>query len=98
MKSVQGIFKQRAYLLLALLLLSAQTVALAHAYEHDIGTQASPTCSVCMTANQLASACVGKPIDTEVPVFGSSASLRLNPVAKPSQAVSARQRGPPRLL
>jgi hypothetical protein len=52
-----GTSRRGWYSLLALLLLTAQSFALTHVYEHEFGTPATQTCEGCVSASQLSPAC-----------------------------------------
>ena len=84
-----------ANLLLALLLIVAQTSALAHAYEHDVGKSPSQACTDCVTATQLASACVDNPATVVLPLFNSPLHQLAVGYSISINAIVARQRGPP---
>jgi hypothetical protein len=84
-----------ANLLLALLLIVAQTSALAHAYEHDVGKIQNQACTACVTANQLASACVDNPATVILPVFNSPLHQLAVGYSISIDAIVVRQRGPP---
>ena len=85
-------------LILALLLVGAQSAALAHAYEHDLGTAQNQACATCVTASQLSAASVdhSAPADS---FFGRSS---FNGTFAESFAsihtLTVRQRGPPASL
>lgn len=85
-------------LMLAVLLVIAQTSALAHAYEHDIGAPQNQTCTACVTANQLASACVDTMAITESPVFSSPLNHQSTRISLSVESLVVRQRGPPATL
>ena len=81
--------------LLAVLLIAAQSLALAHLIEHEAGALQSQACTTCVAANQLASACVDASSDSEIRPL--AAGLRGSAVfaAESVHALVARQRGPP---
>jgi len=81
--------------LLALLLLTAQFAGLAHAYEHDASAPQNQTCTSCIAASQLASACVDIPATTEVELPGLSPSAIRNNEFESFHTIISRQRGPP---
>ncbi len=85
-------------LLLALLLVAAQTSALAHAYEHEIGTPQNQACAACVTAGQLASACVDNPAAMAVRAFSSPLNDQTVNSSVSIDALVVRQRGPPATL
>jgi hypothetical protein len=86
-----------AGLALALVLVTAQAGAIAHSYEHDLGTPQDSTCALCLTANQLLSGTVDSGADAPVLYpgvhFGSQQMLPTEVVCR----YSPRQRGPPTL-
>jgi hypothetical protein len=87
-----------ANLLLALLLVAAQTSALAHAYEHEVGSSPNQACTACVTAGQLAAACVDNPAAITVSIFSAPLN-QLDIAFKISiNAIVVRQRGPPDTL
>lgn len=85
-------------LLLALMLLAAQFSGLAHAYKHDPGTPQSQTCTSCIVASQLASACVDTPATTDLEVPGTSQCALQSIEFDSFHTIVARQRGPPSAL
>ena len=87
-----------ANLLLALLLVAAQTTALAHAYEHEIGNNQNQVCTDCVTASQLASACVDNPATAEISAFISPLNRQEFSRSVSIFAIVVRQRGPPGTL
>jgi hypothetical protein len=87
-----------ANILLAVLLVTAQTAALAHAYQHEIGTPQNQACSTCLTAGQLASACVDNPQIVDTGLFKSPLHQQIASASCSINAIVARQRGPPTTL
>jgi hypothetical protein len=85
-------------LLLALLLLGAQSASLAHAYEHEPGTPQNSTCTACIAASQLGAACVDVPATTTPLVSGWSRWALQEIEFNSLHAITARQRGPPAAL
>lgn len=84
-----------ANLLLVVLLVSAQTAALAHAYEHDLGSPQNKACTACVTAGQLASACVDHAAATELEAFNSPLNCHVKSAHQTIAHIVVRQRGPP---
>jgi len=84
-----------ANVLLALLLISAQTATLAHTYQHEIGTPQNQACTACVTAGQLASACVDNPQIVEAGTFTSPLNFQTVSETCSVNAIVVRQRGPP---
>ena len=85
-------------LLLALLLVAAQSVAAMHDIEHDTGTPQNQVCTTCVAASQLGAACVDHVDDNPVESFHTRFSLPAEPAFHSTHALVARQRGPPRPL
>ena len=85
-------------LLLALLLLTAQFVGLTHAYEHDPSAAQNQTCTTCIAASQLASACVDIPATTEQEAPGLSQCAIRDIEFDSFHTIVVRQRGPPSAL
>jgi len=84
--------------LLAFLLLAAQFAGLAHAYEHDAGAPQNQTCTSCIAASQLASACVDIPAATNPEAPGLSRCATQEIEFESLHAIVVRQRGPPAAL
>lgn len=85
-------------LLLAFLLLTAQFAGLAHAYEHDPGAAQNQTCTTCIAASQLASACVDIPATTDRDAPGPLRCAIQDIEFDSFHAIVVRQRGPPSAL
>ena len=58
MSSVFGKFRQIVSAMLIALLIGAQTISIAHAYEHDPESTQGTACATCVSANQLEAAAV----------------------------------------
>jgi len=84
--------------MLAFLLLAAQFAGLAHAYEHDASAPQNQTCTSCIAASQLASACVDIPTTTCAKLPGLSRSATQNIEFESFHTIISRQRGPPAAL
>jgi len=84
--------------LLFALLISAQTISIAHAYDHDPGTFQDTACATCISINQLAGAAVDHSPPEALPV--TKPVLRSNYFAARDTGVvrAPHQRGPPTLL
>jgi len=80
---------------LAILLLIAQTGALAHAYEHEPGSPQDQVCSTCVAGQALGSACVDSPPHFETPGSSSNASAHQFAAFATVDVPLARQRAPP---
>ena len=84
--------------LLAFLLLAAQFAGLAHAYEHDASAPQNQTCTSCIAASQLASACVDIPATTDAEAPGLSRYTLQEIEFESPHVIVVRQRGPPASL
>jgi hypothetical protein len=82
-------------LLLAALLIAAQSALLLHAFEHDPGAPQGKVCGTCVTGHQLAAGSVGEP----APDVLEPAAQTFYPAAHGGfhtwHTSTARQRGPP---
>lgn len=87
-----------ANVLFALLLVVAQAFAVAHAYEHEAGAAQNQACTACVTASQLASACVDSHVFAELFSFGSPLNDQTFCQSNSFDAIVVRQRGPPTTL
>jgi hypothetical protein len=85
-------------LLLALLLLGAHAASLAHAYQHEPGTPQNKTCTLCIAASQLASACVDTHACASVEIHQASRSASQDIDFDTLHTITVRQRGPPATL
>jgi hypothetical protein len=85
-------------LLLALLLLTAQFAGLAHAVEHDPGAPQNLTCTSCIAASQLASACTDNPATTGLQTPNSARCAVQDVEFESFRCIVVRQRGPPSAL
>ncbi len=84
-----------AKLLTLLLLVGAQSGALAHVFEHDAGTPQFQACASCVTANQLDSSCIDTLTETDGGDRHSCQPVNDATTLASLQAPAARQRGPP---
>jgi hypothetical protein len=84
--------------LLIILLIGAQTGALAHSYKHDPGSVQEATCASCATAGQLSSACLDSGFCSEICAFHSSLEADQHLPTDSIHSFAARQRGPPDLF
>jgi hypothetical protein len=82
-------------MLLAALLLAAQSAALAHGYEHAPGSPQNPLCTDCVTANQLAAACVDTPAPAATSLCCSCLQSDQASSRDSAHTLTARQRAPP---
>lgn len=98
MNGVSGKSWLVANVLLTLLLITAQTGALAHAYQHDPGFPQDTTCASCVTANQLLSACVDNCSIADIESYSSCLNVEQVFLSESTLALVVRQRGPPTLL
>ncbi len=85
-------------LMLALLLLAAQTSSFAHAYEHEVGNAQSQACAACVTAGQLACDCVDKTRLRQNLQHSDRRLLNNEYISESIDALVIRQRGPPFIL
>jgi hypothetical protein len=83
--------------LLFALLISVQTISIAHAYEHDPGAFQDTACATCVSINQLAAVAVDHSHPETLPIL--KPVLRSNYFAAREASVvrTPRQRGPPAL-
>jgi len=85
-------------LVLALLLLVAQGSALAHVFEHDLGSLQNQACAMCVATNQLDTGCFDLPAIAILDHQLSSPTKLQTPIFKAVHILHARQRGPPTSL
>ena len=85
-------------LLLVLLLIGAQSGALAHAFEHDPGALQNPACAICVTVSQLDSSCIDIAVITTIAHQHSCEIVEQAPKFQSVHTLNARQRGPPNSL
>jgi hypothetical protein len=85
-------------LLLVVLLIGAQSGALAHAFKHEAGTLQQQTCAICVAASQLDSSCVDTPANTDLVRCHSCQAIEHVTTLESFHALVARQRGPPNPL
>lgn len=83
--------------LLAIMLIAAQSLIAAHALEHETGNAQNPVCAACVAAAQLSSATVDSGCSPAVAAYTS-----VHHAAPPFRragtlTLTARQRGPPAL-
>ena len=80
---------------LAVVLLIAQTGALAHAYEHDPGSPQDQVCSTCIAGQVLGSACVDSSPYFDGDTYRSQSGDNYVPAIASIHIPLARQRAPP---
>lgn len=85
-------------LALVLLLIGAQSGALAHAFKHDLNVLQKKACAICVTVSQLEASCVDVPADTAIERCHSCQTNEHVTSLESLHALAARQRGPPKLL
>ncbi|MCH8070692.1 MAG: hypothetical protein IIA09_01985 [Proteobacteria bacterium] len=85
-------------LVLMLLLLAAQSGALAHAFEHDAGALQNRACAICVTLSQLDSSCANASADTDIEHCHACQAIERAATLESFHALVARQRGPPQPL
>lgn len=89
---------RRVSTVLAVVLLVAQSGALAHAYEHDPGSPQDQVCSTCIAGQAVGSACADSAPHFEVPAYKSTAGPEQVSALIYAHIPLARQRAPPTLL
>lgn len=82
-------------LLLAVVLVAADTMVSAHAREHDPGKGQNAVCSTCVAASVLGTACVDTGASPFLTHFAAHYSADANAGFHSEHALAARQRGPP---
>jgi len=82
-------------LLLTMLLIGAQSGALAHAFEHDPGTLQNKACAICVTVGQLDSGAIFVPSSYTVEPDYSCQAIVQTATFESFDGLVARQRGPP---
>jgi len=87
--------KKPISVLLAIILLIAQTGALAHAYGHDPGKPQSQICSTCIAGHAVGSACVDSTPHFEIQAYKSAAGIDRVSALSSIEVPLARQRAPP---
>jgi len=80
---------------LIVLLTSAQTGAIAHAYEHESGTFQDAACASCATASQLCAACIDNGGEQDVQPSRTCLEMYKYVSSESICPLTARQRGPP---
>jgi hypothetical protein len=82
-------------LILAIFLITAQSLAAAHEFEHDTGNSQNPICTTCVAASQLGSACIDSHMYFQIADLEFAApSTRVTGFIS-THALAVRQRGPP---
>ena len=82
-------------LLLAALLIGAQSAIVLHAFEHDPGTPLGKVCGTCITAGQLAAGSVDSHAGESLPPFRQPYVPTESRGFESTHTAPARQRGPP---
>jgi hypothetical protein len=85
-------------LILAIILIAAQSVVSAHDINHDAGNAQNQVCTTCVAAGQLGTACVDSVTTFEVTAFDSVMHTSIQGEFNATHALIARQRGPPSQL
>jgi len=83
--------------LLAIIFIAAQTVALAHEYEHDPGSPQAQVCPICIAGHSLSSTCVASTMQIEVEHCNGGIRIEWTSVPDVIHLPLARQRAPPLL-
>jgi hypothetical protein len=84
-----------ASLLLAIVVLIAQTGALVHAYEHDPGSPQTQVCATCIAGHAVGSACVDSMPHCRIQIDKPVAVFERISTANSIDLPLARQRAPP---
>jgi len=95
MTSVRQSCKKPLSVLLAIILIAAQTGALAHAYGHDPGGPQAQFCSICIAGHSFSSACVASAVQFAFERCTGGVSIDATPVPDTFHLPLARQRAPP---
>ena len=82
-------------LLLAALLIAAQSALLLHAFEHDPGAPQGKVCGACVTGSQLAAASVDEAAPEELEPAAQVFTPATQGGLQSLHTATARQRGPP---
>lgn len=83
------------YLLLATILIAAQSVSLAHSVEHQTGVLSHQVCVTCIAASHLASACVDTTATAGRVLLDDTVQAYQTAVWHAVHRLRARQRDPP---
>jgi hypothetical protein len=83
---------------LIFLLITAQTGAIAHSYEHELGIAQDTTCASCATASQIAAGCIDTGVVQDIKRFISGHDVGPYMPGNSNCALTVRQRGPPQSL
>lgn len=89
------IAKRSCLLAVVLLLVAAQTTAVAHAYQHDPGKLQDRTCSACISADNVFSGCVDSGSSVDSKRLGTDYGDDSHVLLRTATPITARQRGPP---
>ncbi|MDH3546114.1 MAG: hypothetical protein OEN22_03395 [Gammaproteobacteria bacterium] len=91
-------FARNSWLAAIVLLIIAQTGAIAHAYEHELGTFQDQVCASCVSASHVLSACLDHGVQPDSQPFAAYFSPESVQRGHSIAVVSAKQRGPPTFL
>lgn len=80
---------------LIVLLIAAQTAAVAHAYAHDPGALQDVACASCATASQLSAGCVDSGASHSLLPGNTRPDVQYCLPGESLRALTARQRSPP---
>lgn len=81
--------------MLGVLLLVAQSLAVAHTYQHEFGSPVDKTCASCVIGGQLANVCADTAGDSRVHVDIVLHEVRAHSPFDTAIIPAANQRGPP---
>jgi hypothetical protein len=95
MTIVQEHCRRPLSVLLAIIFIAAQSVALAHEYEHDPGSPQAQVCSTCIAGHSFSSTCVASAMHIEFDHCNGGVSIERTFVPDIVQLPLARQRAPP---
>ena len=87
--------KRPCLLAVILLLVAAQTAAVAHAYQHDPGKLQDRACSACISADNLLSGCADSGASDDVRRLATNCRDDSLVLLRAAITITARQRGPP---
>ena len=83
---------------LMVLMITAQTSAIAHSYKHELGTPQDTTCASCVTSEQLSAACIDSGVIQDIKPLVLRNDVDSYLPGSAIHALTVRQRGPPKSL
>ena len=87
--------KRPCLLAVVLLLVAAQTAAVAHAHQHDPGKLQDRTCAACISAENLLSGCADSGASDDIRRLVTDYRDDSLVLLRAAITITARQRGPP---